>query len=257
VKAKRPMGHSRARNRGAKGSVCSARSLRSINSVSPDRSGAGVGLVGHRRKDGGKEMQTRRTSPDHHQEGFASTRLAYSSPEAELIALARGKGQPLTQHTLRLICDTLELRGVTLEVFVADVRLHFRNNILNPNGFLIHRARQFHQLSRAAVASAPSTSVQSAAIEEREVCKGQKYVIKESNIQPCPGCSTPESRARVGNQRGGASTKNEIRRCKTIAVDDQNILVRKSWIGITISVRDSVRLPASRTQLPKDLRSLL
>src|SRR5258706_1903982 len=157
--------------------------------------GAG-GRTGRPREKGRrKKMQTERTNLDHHhQKGCASTGLACSSPEAELIALARAKGQSLTQHTLRLIRDTLELRGVTLEAFVADVRPHFRNNILNPSGFLINRARQFHQLSRAAVDPEPSTSVQSVAIKDCEVCKGQKLVIKESNFQPCPGCSTPEFR---------------------------------------------------------------
>ena len=78
-------------------------------------------------------MQTRRTSPDHHhQEGFAKTGLAYSSPEGELIALGRSKDQVLTEHTLRLIRETLELRGVSLAEFVADVRPHFRNNIATP-----------------------------------------------------------------------------------------------------------------------------
>ena len=73
-----------------------------------------------------------------------------SSPEAELIALARSKGQALTANTLRTISDTLELRGVSLADFVANVRPHFRNNILNPSGFLIHCARDFKQLSHPA-----------------------------------------------------------------------------------------------------------
>jgi hypothetical protein len=140
-------------------------------------------------------MQTRRTNLDHHhQNNVFNERRPYSCPEAELIALARSKGQVLAENTLRIIRETLELRRVPFAEFVADVRPHFRNNILNPSGFLINRARQFHQLSRAAVESAPSTSVQSAAIEVCEVCKGQRYVLKESNIQPCPGCSTPEQR---------------------------------------------------------------
>lgn len=92
-------------------------------------------------------MQTRSTRLDHHhQEGIEKSPSA--SPEAELIALARVKGQLLTEHTLRLIRDSLELREVSLEAFVADVRPHFRNNILNPSGFLINRARRFYELSR-------------------------------------------------------------------------------------------------------------
>jgi hypothetical protein len=67
-------------------------------------------------------MQTRTKHPDHlHQEGFTKTGLACSSPEGELIALARSKGQVLTEHTLRFLSETLELRGVALAEFVADV----------------------------------------------------------------------------------------------------------------------------------------
>jgi len=139
-------------------------------------------------------MQTRRTNLDHHhQERFVRTKPC-SSPEGELIALARGKGQPLTEHTLRLVRDILELRGVTLDEFLADVRPHFQNNILNPSGFLIDRARRFHQLSRPASVPVPSTSVQTAATAVCGVCKGQKFVLTEKDIEPCPECSTAEFR---------------------------------------------------------------
>ncbi len=108
--------------------------------------------------------------------------------------LARGKGQPLTEHTLRLVRDTLELRGMTVEEFVADVRPHFQHNILNPSGFLIDRARRFHQLSRPASVPVPSMSVQTAATAVCGVCKGQKFVLTEKEIEPCPECSTAEFR---------------------------------------------------------------
>jgi hypothetical protein len=141
-----------------------------------------------------REMQTRRTNLDHHhQERLVSTKPC-SSPEAELIALAGGKGQPLTEHTLRLVRDTLELLGVTLAEFVADVRPHFQNNILNPSGFLIDRARRFRQLSRPAAVPVPSPSVQTAATAVCGVCKGQKFVLTEKDIEPCPACSTAEFR---------------------------------------------------------------
>jgi hypothetical protein len=42
-----------------------------------------------------------------------------SGPGAELIALASSKGQVLAEHTLRIIRETLELRGVPLPEFVA------------------------------------------------------------------------------------------------------------------------------------------
>ena len=141
-----------------------------------------------------REMQTRRTNPDHHhQQGLPNTKLA-SSPEAELIALAHGKDQLLTEQTLRLIRDTLELRGVTLTEFVADVRTHFRNNILNPSGFLINRARRFQQLSRPAAVPVASASVQTSTKPVCEVCKGQKLVLSKKDIEPCPDCSTVEFR---------------------------------------------------------------
>jgi hypothetical protein len=167
----------------AKGSARSAPSLRSIG-----------GLVGHRTRQVAREMQTRRTNPDHHhQKGFPNTKLP-SSPQADLIALAQGKGQVLTENTLRLIRDTLELRGVTLAEFVADVRPHFRNNILNPRGFLIDRARRFHQLSRAAAVPVYSTLLQPETTAVCGKCKGQKYVATEKDIEPCPECSTAEFR---------------------------------------------------------------
>jgi hypothetical protein len=141
-------------------------------------------------------MQTRRTNLDHHhQESCLSTGLGGLSPEAELIALARGKGQLLTEHTLRLIRDTLELRGVTLAEFVTDVRLHFRNAIRNPSGFLINRARHFGTLSRPAVAPpAAATAPKHAEVDRGDACKGDRLVIKDQQIQPCPKCSTPEFR---------------------------------------------------------------
>jgi RNA polymerase subunit RPABC4/transcription elongation factor Spt4 len=139
------------------------------------------------------EMQTRRTSLNHHhQDRFANATRERSSPEADLVALAQSKGQLLTEPTLRLIRESLELRGVTLEVFVADVRPHFRNNILNPSGFLIDRARRFLQLSRPAAIPVPSPTVPTAI--SCGVCKGQTYILTEKEIMPCPECSTAEFR---------------------------------------------------------------
>jgi hypothetical protein len=140
-------------------------------------------------------MQTRRTNPNHHhQEGFVKTTWTRSGPEAELIALAKGKGQVLTEHTLRLVRDILELRGITFDEFVADVRPHFRNNILNPSGFLIDRVRRFRQLSRPAVVPIPPTQIAATPIEVCGGCKGQKFVLTAKEIQPCPECSTAEFR---------------------------------------------------------------
>jgi hypothetical protein len=139
-------------------------------------------------------MQTRRTNLDHHHQDDVLGKSARSSPEAELISLARGKGQLLTAHTLTLIRALLELRGVSLDAFIADVRPHFRNNILNPSGFLINRARRFHELSRPAQVRVPPASIRETTTGGCAACKGQNFIITERNIEPCPECSTPEFR---------------------------------------------------------------
>jgi hypothetical protein len=145
-------------------------------------------------------MQTRRTSSDHHhQAGFKNTGLACSSPEGELIALARSKRQVLTEPTLRLIRETLELNGVSLAAFVADVRPHFRNNILNPSGFLVNRARCFHQVSRPARVSVASGPIQPAE-DICQGCKGEKYVMEDREIRPCLRCSTPGIQKAMGDE---------------------------------------------------------
>ncbi|MGD1098166.1 MAG: hypothetical protein ABSB35_40030 [Bryobacteraceae bacterium] len=153
-------------------------------------------------KEGPREMQTRRTSLDHHQEGFSkeaftpepSPSRLFSTPEGELIALARSKRQILTENTLRLIRETLELRGITLESFVAAVRPHFRNAIHNPSGFLINFARNFSMLSRPAAAPPASQPVKGADTNRCEICKGQRLVIQNRQFEPCAKCSTPEFR---------------------------------------------------------------
>jgi hypothetical protein len=155
-------------------------------------------------------MQTRRTKPDHHhQDGFTNTGLAYSSPEGELIGLAHSKGQILTENTLRLIRETLEVRGISLAEFVADVRPHFRNNILNPSGFLIDRARRFHQVSRRARAPVADGPVQAAG-ETCGDCKGEKYVMEDHEIRPCSRCSTPESRRQWEMKEGERARKARL-----------------------------------------------
>jgi hypothetical protein len=139
-------------------------------------------------------MQTRRTNLNHHHQERSSNRTGEcSGPETDLIALAQSKGQSLTEHTLRLIRDTLELRGVTLDAFVVDVRPHFRNDILNPSGFLIDRARRFRQLSRPAAVAVAPTPVESTATVCGS-CKGQNFLLTEKEIKPCPECSTAEFR---------------------------------------------------------------
>jgi hypothetical protein len=95
---------------------------------------------------------------------------------------------------LRYISETLEVRGISLQEFVVDVRPHFRNDIVNPSGFLINRARNFHILGRPAVASATSQRAQVIADRSCAVCKGQQYLLEAQRILPCPACSTPEFR---------------------------------------------------------------
>lgn len=145
----------------------------------------------------------------HHQDGFSkenSPSPSFSTPEAELIALARGKCQLLTEHSLRIIRDTLELRAVTLATFVTEVRPHFRNAIRNPSGFLINFARNFGTLSRPAMAPATFATLKHPSTAGCDECKGERIVILNGQIRPCPKCSTPEFR-RDWQQREAAREK--------------------------------------------------
>jgi hypothetical protein len=114
------------------------------------------------------------------------------SPEGELADLVRGKGQTLTGSALRSIKESLELRGVSVAEFAADVRPHFRNNLLNPIGFLIDRARRFHELSRPAIARTAPSSERAAEPNDCRRCSGQRLMLIRNRIEPCPDCSTLE-----------------------------------------------------------------
>lgn len=144
-------------------------------------------------------MQNQRTNPHHHQEkdlkGVLNPQTTMT-PEGELIALAKAKGQPLAAHTLRTIKDSLELQGFTLEEFVEWVRPHLQRGIFNPGGFLISRARNFHMLSSPASPppSASGSSPPARAADRCDVCRGDMLVLESDGIVPCPKCSTPESR---------------------------------------------------------------
>lgn len=118
---------------------------------------------------------------------------SYGSPEEELIALSFSKGQALKAMTLRRIREDLEVRGVTLASFVDLVRPHFQNNIRNPTGFLISRARNPRTLMEAAVAPKPPAEP----VDRCERCrepKGRGLITEGMTIVPCPVCSTPEFR---------------------------------------------------------------
>jgi hypothetical protein len=146
-------------------------------------------------------MHNKRTNPHHHQEKDLKgvlNRQTTMTPEGELIALAKAKGQTLTWNTLRVIKEVLELQRVTLEDFVNCVRPQFRNRITNPSGFLIDFARKFHLLSTPASPPPPPASASSSrpprAADRCDVCRGEGLVLQRDGIVPCPKCSTPESR---------------------------------------------------------------
>jgi hypothetical protein len=150
-------------------------------------------------------MQTRSAHLDHHHQNDLGSR---SSAEAELIALSQRKGQRITAHTLNLIRESLELRGVSLDAFVADVRPHFKNNILNPSGFLINRARRFYELSRPAAVCIGPAAVPTITAKACAICKEQKFVIRGNNIEPCPECSTPQIRRAWATQEAGRAKRS-------------------------------------------------
>jgi len=145
------------------------------------------------------KMQTRSTTDHHHQLSSSkdspidrATPGVSATPEAELIALARSKGQELANATLQRVKETLELQGVRLEEFVKIIRPHFRHQIRNPSGFMISFARDFHVRSRPATASAPPPPPTRA--DRCESCGGEGLVTDDDDIRPCPKCSTPEFR---------------------------------------------------------------
>jgi hypothetical protein len=147
----------------------------------------------------------------HHQKEFRVLDKVCECPEATLIALARSKGQVLTENTLRMVREALELRGVKLATFVEDIRPHFRNNILNPSGFLISRARQFHQLSRPAVVrTVAEEPAPKSAKPLCAACKGQMLVMIDHQIQPCP-CATPEFRQEWEKKEAARARWSQVR----------------------------------------------
>jgi hypothetical protein len=194
----RPMGHSRTRNRWLR-----VPCVRLPRSEALCLAGRKVNGRGYRIGIEVERMQTRSTTLHHHQDSSSgkasrvpSAPGVRSNPEAELIALARSKGQVLTGTTLQRVKETLELRGVTLEQFLTIIRPHFRNDIRNPSGFVIDFARNFHARSKPAVVvvAAPSPGTVASGISSCKTCKGQTLVIENKEIKPCPQCSTPEFR---------------------------------------------------------------
>ena len=143
-------------------------------------------------------MLNQRKDTDHHHQKKESkgVRLLQTAqtPEGELIALAKSKNQILTAHTLRIIKECLELKGVTLAEFVEWVRPHLQRGIHNPSGFLISSARTFRQVSAPASPPPPAATALSATGPRCSECAGQGLILKKDGIVPCPNCSTPESR---------------------------------------------------------------
>jgi hypothetical protein len=184
----------RERGAGAKGSV---RSASLPLSMSPLQT-RGTERALENESRGQPQMPNQRTNPHHHQEkglkGVLNPQTAMT-PEGELIALAKAKGQPLAVHTLRTIKESLELQGVTLDEFIEWARPHLQRGIFNPSGFLISRARNFRMLSSPASPPMPPTSGSPPGTADRcDVCRGDRLVLQSDGIVPCPKCSTPESR---------------------------------------------------------------
>jgi Helix-turn-helix domain len=128
---------------------------------------------------------------------LSGPRTSFNSPEEELMAFAQGKRQPLTRAVLQGVLEALELRGVTLERFVGAIRTQFGNNIKNPAGFLLDRARKIRSLLDAAVP--PAAAPKAPASEDRcESCggaRGRGLIRAAEGIVPCTTCASPGFRA--------------------------------------------------------------
>jgi hypothetical protein len=135
----------------------------------------------------------------HHQKKESNVVPITQAPltaEAELAALAASRGQTLTAHVLRAINDELELKGATLQEFVEHVRQNFGDGIRNPSGFFISVARKFRSVSRPALIPARLPDAESPG-RSKPSCDGGcsgGLVLQNGSIDPCPKCSTPESR---------------------------------------------------------------
>jgi hypothetical protein len=62
------------------------------------------------------------------------------------------------------------------------------------------------------------------------MCKGQKYIIQKSNLQPCPTCSTAEFRREWEMKEGGTSAKAKaVRTSEQCTLHGGNILDQKTF----------------------------
>ena len=143
------------------------------------------------------------SSSSHHHHQNNPKPDSFLNPEAELISLARSKGQVLTANTLRIIRECIELRGVTLHEFVEAVRPHFKNAINNPSGFLINFARKSHLESQPAVA--PAAPIRIRVTNSCEECHDDGLVLLRRSDQALPKVCDVRVDSGLGI-KGGRST---------------------------------------------------
>jgi hypothetical protein len=127
-------------------------------------------------------------------------RVRYASPDDELKAIYLTKaGESITVALLAAIRENLELSGVTMGDFVADVGKHVQNEWRNPAGFLRDRSKPFHAKTRPA--ARPVTAAIAAAEAYRcphchSTIPGEGAVPGEGGtFVPC-SCASPDYVAR-------------------------------------------------------------
>ncbi len=125
---------------------------------------------------------------------------SYASSEDELKAIFQSKtGEPMTIDVLSSIRSNLELRLVSMDDFVLEVRKHAKNDWRNPPGFLRDLSKRFRAKTRPA--SAPVTAAE--AEEKNYRCphcssrvRGEGAIL-DANGNPAPcSCASPEYIAR-------------------------------------------------------------
>jgi hypothetical protein len=125
---------------------------------------------------------------------------SYTSPEDELKAIFQSKtGEPMTIDVLSSIRSNVELRLVSMDDFVLEVRKHAKNDWRNPPGFLRDLSKRFRAKTRPA--SAPVTAAE--AEEKNYRCphcssrvRGEGAIL-DANDKPAPcSCASPEYIAR-------------------------------------------------------------
>jgi hypothetical protein len=193
-------------------------------SASQEGAVEGKGIEHHHQEEKGKEKERKRTEPDGTERAGGERKTessssesndaffpreiddgkepeeVYASPDDELKAIYLAKArEPITIDLLDAIRLNLELNGVTIGDFVAEVKKHVGNRWRNPAGFIRNLSQCFRLKTQPA-----SDPVMAAEAEEKNyrclLCssrvRGEGVILTNGKEAPC-SCASPEYIARL------------------------------------------------------------